>query len=249
MKIKDDPFQGIKTKKLLVDKLPKGTLFAGRYRIIEELGFGGMGRVYKVHDTELDTLVVLKILLPEVAAEPETISRFRNELKLSREISHKNVCRMFDLNISNGSYYITMEYVDGESLKSIIQMTKKLSVATAIRLAKKICLGLGEAHRHGVVHRDLKPGNIMVERDGDAKILDFGLAQSIESKGITATGIIIGTPEYMSPEQVQEKTVDRRSDIYSLGVVLYEMLTGQVPFGGDSPVGVALKHVNDRPIR
>jgi serine/threonine protein kinase/tetratricopeptide (TPR) repeat protein len=248
LKIKDDPFQGFKTQKLGVDKLQKGTLFAGRYRIIEELGVGGMGRVYKVHDTELDALVVLKVLLPEVAADPETIARFRNELKLSREISHKNVCRMFDLNISNGSYYITMEYVDGESLKSIIQMTKKLSVATAIRLAKKICQGLGEAHRHGVVHRDLKPGNIMVERDGDAKILDFGLAQSIESKGITATGIIIGTPEYMSPEQVQEKTVDRRSDIYSLGILLYEMLTGQVPFGGDSPVGVALKHVNERPI-
>jgi serine/threonine-protein kinase len=231
-----------------MDKLPKGTLFAGRYQIIEELGAGGMGRVYKVHDTELDIQVVLKVLLPEVAAEPETIPRFRNELKLSRDISHKNVCRMFDLNISSGSHYITMEYVDGESLKTIIQMTKKLSVAAAISITKQICEGLGEAHRHGVVHRDLKPGNVMIDRDGHAKILDFGLARSIESKGITATGIIIGTPEYMSPEQVLEKTVDRRSDIYSLGVLLYEMLTGLLPFEGDSPVRVALKHVKEKPI-
>ena len=223
------PLRSSKTLNLGMDKLPKGTLFAGRYRIIEELGVGGMGRVYKVHDTELDTQVVLKVLLPEVAAEPETISRLRNELKLSREISHKNVCRMFDLNLSNGSYYITMEYVDGESLKSIIQMTKKLSAATAIRITKGICGGLGEAHRHGIIHRDLKPGNIMIDRDGDTKILDFGLARSIESKGITATGIFIGTPAYMSPEQVLEKTVDRRSDIYSLGILLYEMVTGQLP--------------------
>ena len=248
LKIKEDPLQASNTLKLGMDKLPKGTLFAGRYQIIDELGAGGMGRVYKVHDTELDAQVVLKVLLPEVAAEPETISRFRNELKLSRDISHKNVCRMFDLNISSGSYYITMEYMDGESLKTIIQMTKKLSVATAISMTKQICEGLGEAHRHGVVHRDLKPGNVMIDRDGHAKILDFGLARSIESKGITATGIIIGTPEYMSPEQVLEKTVDRRSDIYSLGVLLYEMLTGQLPFDGDSPVRVALKHVKEKPI-
>jgi len=248
LKIKEAPFEALKTQKLAMDKLSPGTLFADRYQIIEELGTGGMGRVYKVLDKELDTLVVLKVILHEVAADPETIPRFRNELKLSREISHKNVCRMFDLNTSKGTYYITMEFVDGESLKNIILMTKKLSVATAIDITKQICEGLGEAHRHGVVHRDLKPGNIIIDRDGNAKILDFGLARSIESHGITATGIIIGTPQYMSPEQVQEKTVDQRSDIYSLGVLLYEMLTGQVPFDGDSPVRVALRHVKEKPI-
>ena len=248
LKIKKDPFEALKIQKLTMDKLSPGTLFAGRYQIIEELGTGGMGRVYKVLDKELDTLVVLKVILPEVVADPETIPRFRNELKLSREISHKNVCRMFDLNTSKGTYYITMEFVDGESLKNIILMTKKLSVATAMDITKQICEGLGEAHRHGVVHRDLKPGNIIIDRDGNAKILDFGLARSIESQGITATGIIIGTPQYMSPEQVQEKTVDQRSDIYSLGILLYEMLTGQVPFDGDSPVRVALRHVKEKPI-
>jgi serine/threonine-protein kinase len=248
LKIKKTPVEPAKTQKLPTDKLPTGTLFADRYQIIEELGSGGMGRVYKVLDKELDTYVVLKVLLPEVAAEPETIPRFRNELKLSRDISHRNVCRMFDLNMSKGTYYITMEFVDGESLKNIILMTKKLSVATAIDITRQICEGLGEAHRHGVVHRDLKPGNILIDRDGNAKILDFGLARSIESQGITATGIIIGTPQYMSPEQVQEKTIDQRSDIYSLGIILYEMLTGNVPFDGESPVRVALKHVREKPL-
>lgn len=225
-----------------------GTLFAGRYRVIEELGSGGMGRVYKVLDKELDTIVVLKVLLPEVAVDHETISRFRNELKLSREISHKNICRMYDLNLSGCTYYITMEFVDGESLKNIILMTKKLSATSAIRLTRQICEGLGEAHRHGIVHRDLKPGNILIDRAGDAKIVDFGLARSIESKGITATGFIIGTPRYMSPEQVQEKTIDQRSDIYSLGILLYEMLSGRIPFDDDSPVRVALRHVKDKPL-
>jgi len=229
-------------------RLFPGTVFAGRYRIVEELGSGGMGRVYKALDKELDTLVVLKVLLPEVAADQETISRFRNELKLSREISHKNVCRMFDLNMTGDTYYITMEFVDGESLKNIILMTKKLSMATAVSLTKQICEGLGEAHRHGVVHRDLKPGNILIDREGRVKIVDFGLARSIESQGITATGVIIGTPQYMSPEQVLEKTIDQRSDIYSLGVLLYEMLTGQLPFDGDSPSDVALRHVREKPI-
>jgi TolB-like protein/Flp pilus assembly protein TadD len=248
LKIKMPIEKGLKSQELPLDKLSPGTLFAGRYQIIEELGSGGMGRVYKVLDKELDTLVVLKVLLPEVAADPETIPRFRNELKLSREISHQNVCRMFDLNWSEGTYYITMEYVGGESLKNILLMTKKMSAASTINLAKQICSGLSEAHRHGIVHRDLKPGNILIDRGGNAKILDFGLARSIESQGITATGIIIGTPQYMSPEQVQEKTIDQRSDIYSLGVLMYEMLTGQLPFDGDSPVRVALKHVNEKPI-
>jgi serine/threonine-protein kinase len=248
LQIQKEPSIESKTLKLEMDRLSIGTLFAGRYQIIAELGVGGMGRVYKAYDRELDTDVVLKLLLHEVAQEPETISRFRNELKLSREISHKNVCRMFDLNKADDTYYITMEYVNGESLKSVIHMTKKLSIHAAVSLVKQICEGLGEAHRHGVVHRDLKPGNIMIDKNGQVKILDFGLARSIESKGITATGIIIGTPEYLPPEQVLEKTVDKRSDIYSLGIILYEMLTGQVPFEGDSPVRVALKHVKEKPL-
>jgi serine/threonine-protein kinase len=248
LKIKKTSPEDLETRKLPADFLVPGTLFAGRYKVVEELGSGGMGRAYKVFDKERGAHVVLKVLRPEVAADHETISRFRNELSLSRDISHKNICRMFDLDICDGTYYITMEWVDGESLKNIILMTKKLSLAAAVGLAKQICLGLGEAHRHGVVHRDLKPGNILIDREGNIKIVDFGLARSIESQGITATGIIVGTPRYMSPEQVQEKAIDQRSDIYALGVVLYEMLTGQLPFDGDTPLRIALRHVKEKPI-
>ncbi len=236
-----------KTLKLPTAELKTGLIFAGRYQIIEKLGEGGMGKAYKVHDKEMDTKVVLKLLFPEIAADLDTIERFRNEIRLAREISHKNVCRMFDLNKEEGTYYITMEYVPGENLKSVIQMTKRLSLGTALNIAKQICIGLGEAHRLGIVHRDLKPSNIMIDKGGDVRILDFGLARSIESKGLTASGIIIGTPHYMAPEQVQEKVVDQRSDIYALGIILYEMLTGRVPFEGDSPVRVALKHTKESP--
>jgi serine/threonine protein kinase/Tfp pilus assembly protein PilF len=247
LKIKENPSKDLETQKLHMDRLMPGILFAGRYRILEEVGSGCMGTVYKALDKEREGLVALKVLWPEVADDYETISRFQDELKLSREIYHKNVCQMFDLNQFGDRTYITMEWVDGESLKNIIQMTKKWSVAAALGLAKQIGEGLIEAHRHGVVHRDLKPGNILIDRLGKVKIVDFGLARSIESQGITATGIIIGTPQYMSPEQVMEKTVDRRSDIYSLGSILYEMLTGRLPFDGDSPTRIALKHVKERP--
>ena len=236
-----------KTLKLPTEGLKTGSIFADRYQIIEKLGEGGMGKVYKVHDKEIDAKVVLKLLLPEIAADSDTIERFRNEIRLAREISHKNVCRMFDLNKEESTYYITMEYVPGENLKNVIQMTKRLSLGTALNIAKQICLGLSEAHRLGIVHRDLKPSNIMIDKAGDAKIMDFGLARSISSRGITGTGFIIGTPQYMSPEQVQGEGIDQRSDIYSLGVILYEMLTGRLPFEGDSPVRVALKHTKESP--
>ncbi|MFC2166205.1 protein kinase [Acidobacteriota bacterium] len=229
------------------EELTTGSTFASKYQIIEEIGKGGMGRVYKALDTEVKEKIAVKLIKPEIAVDKNTIERFRNELKLARKVSHKNVCRMFDLNKEEGSYYITMEYVDGQNLKGFIRQSGQLAIGTALNLAKQVCEGLTEAHRLGVVHRDLKPSNIMIDQDGSARIMDFGIARSTTGKGLTDKGVMIGTPEYMSPEQVEGKEIDQRTDIYSLGIILYEMLTGRVPFEGDTALTVAVKHKTEEP--
>lgn len=227
--------------------LPIGSTFADRYQVIEELGLGGMGRVYKVLDKTVDEKVALKLLNPDIAAQEQTIERFRNELKLARKISHRHVCRMYDLSEAEGMPFITMEYISGEDLKSLIKRAGQISVGKAINLSQQILEGLVEAHRLGVIHRDLKPQNIMVDMEGNAKITDFGIARSTKTKGLTGPGVIIGTPEYMSPEQVEGKPVDQRSDLYSLGILLYELVTGKLPFEGDTPLSVAVKHKIEEP--
>jgi tetratricopeptide (TPR) repeat protein/tRNA A-37 threonylcarbamoyl transferase component Bud32 len=229
------------------EELTRGTTFANRYEIIEELGKGGMGKVYRVEDTELKQEVALKLIRPEIATDKNTIERFRNELKIARDIRHKNVCGMFDLGEAKGAYFITMEYIRGEDLKNLIRKMGQLSAGQATTIAKQVCDGLDEAHRLGVVHRDLKPQNIMIDTRGSARIMDFGIARSLEGKGITGAGVMIGTPEYMSPEQVEGKEVDPRADIYSLGVILYEMVTGRVPFEGDTPFTVGVKQKSEIP--
>ncbi|MGB6865717.1 MAG: protein kinase [Candidatus Aminicenantaceae bacterium] len=229
------------------EELTTGSTFAGRYQIIEELGKGGMGKVYRALDKKLNEEVALKLIKPEIASDRKTLERFQNELKLARKIRHSNIGGMYELLEDKGLHYITMEYVSGEDLKSFIRRSKQLSIPTVMSIAKQICDGLSEAHKLGVVHRDLKPSNIMIDKNGNVRIMDFGIARSLKGKGITDAGVMIGTPEYMSPEQVEGKDVDHRSDIYSLGVILYEMVTGSVPFEGDTPFTVGVKHKSEIP--
>jgi serine/threonine protein kinase/tetratricopeptide (TPR) repeat protein len=229
------------------DELTRGTVFADRYEIIEMLGIGGMGSVYRVEDTKIHEDVALKLIRPEIASSKKTIERFSNELKLARKIRHQNVCQMFDIGEAEGTHFITMEYVSGEDLKSFIRRSKQLSIPTAISIVSQICEGLEAAHNLGIVHRDLKPSNIMIDKKGSVHIMDFGIARSVKTEGITGTGAMIGTPEYMSPEQVESKEIDHRSDIYSLGVILYELTVGKVPFEGETALSIARKHADTPP--
>ena len=244
-KVKDLSFT--RTLETPSEQLRRGTTFAGRYEVIEELGKGGMGEVYRVEDTKVSEEIALKLIKPEIAADKKTIIRFQNELKTTRKLRHKNICGMYDLGEDKGINFITMEYIPGEDLRSFIMRSKQLSIPTAISVAKQVCAGLAEAHRLGVVHRDLKPSNIMIDKEGNARIMDFGIARSLKTEGVTGEGMMIGTPDYMSPEQAEAKEIDQRSDLYSLGVVLYEMVTGELPFQGDTPLSVAMKHKSEQP--
>jgi serine/threonine protein kinase/Flp pilus assembly protein TadD len=244
---KEVPVSFTKTLQTTKEKLTTGATFAARYQIIEELGKGGMGNVYRVLDKKLNEEVALKVIKPEISSDDRTIERFSNELRLARKIGHKNVGRMFELMEDDGTHFITMEYVAGEDLDSFIRRSGQLTIGKALSIARQVCEGLEEAHRLGVVHRDLKPANIMIDKMGEARIMDFGIARSLETKGLTGTQVMIGTPAYMSPEQAAGEDVDYRSDIYSFGIILYEMVTGRVPFGGDTPLSVCMKHKTEKP--
>jgi tetratricopeptide (TPR) repeat protein/TolB-like protein/predicted Ser/Thr protein kinase len=227
--------------------LPTGSIFGGRYQIIEQLGRGGMGRVFRALDTKTREEVAIKLIRPDIAEDKRTLERFVNEIKLAHKISHRNIGKMYHLGEDQGLHYITMEYVPGEDLKSFIRRSRRLDIATTVAIAKQVCSGLSEAHDAGIVHRDLKPGNIMIDKEGNAKVLDFGIARAVGVPGVTAEGSVIGTPEYMSPEQVEGKESDRRSDIYSFGVILFEMVTGRLPFAADTPFVVAFKQQTEAP--
>jgi serine/threonine protein kinase/tetratricopeptide (TPR) repeat protein len=225
--------------------LATGDVFAGRYQIIEEIGRGGMGRVYKVFDTKIQERVALKIIAPEIAADPRVLARFHQELKLARQVTHKNVCRVFDIGESEGVPYITMELCPGDTLHGILAKTGALNIRTAVDYARQIGEGLAEAHKLGIVHRDLKSRNLIIDESHQLRIMDFGIARPVGGEFQTRENVIIGTPEYMAPEQVEGAAVDPRTDIYALGVVLYEMVTGHPPFEGDSTLSIALKQKNE----
>lgn len=236
-----------KTLQMPASELERGTTFAGRYEVIEQLGKGGMGRVYKVYDRKVKEVVALKLIRPEISADEKAIERFNTELRLARKISHKHVCRMYDLGEEGSSHFITMEYVPGEDLKRFIKRSGQLTVGKAVFIARQICEGLAEAHQLGILHRDLKPQNIMIDSEGNTRIMDFGIARFLEGDGMTTQGALIGTPDYMSPEQAELEDVDQRSDIYALGVILFEMVTGRVPFEGKTPLSIAMKHKSQLP--
>jgi len=246
--LEEEPADLTKTIESPTDELTTGTTFAGRYQIIEELGEGGMGRVYKALDSEIDEKVALKLIRPEIAADDKAVKRFRKELKTARQISHKNICRMYHFGTKKGIRYITMEYVSGEDLKNSMKRMGQFTVGKALFTAKQICEGLTEAHKLGIVHRDLKPQNIMIDEFGNVRIMDFGIARSLKTEDITKPGEIIGTRVYMSPEQAEAKDIDQRSDIYSVGLILYEMLANRLPFDEDIPLSVATKHM-DGPLK
>jgi serine/threonine protein kinase/tetratricopeptide (TPR) repeat protein len=227
--------------------LARGGLLSGRFEILEEIGRGGMGTVYRVLDRKIGEEMALKLLNPEVASDHSIIERFKNELKVTRRITHKNVCRTHDIHEDGSTIFVTMEYVFGEDLKSLVSRAGRLSVDRALFVARQIADGLSEAHRLGIVHRDLKPQNIMIDRQGNAKIMDFGIARLLAGPDLTGAGMMIGTPAYMSPEQVDGTGVDPRTDIYALGVILYELVVGRPPFEGDNSLSVALKHKNELP--
>ncbi|MGB0076524.1 MAG: tetratricopeptide repeat protein [Candidatus Sulfotelmatobacter sp.] len=221
--------------------LQTGDVLGGRYEILQMLGEGGMGAVYKARDRELDRFVALKLIRPELAANPSILARFKQELLLSREVTHRNVIRIYDLGDADGVKFITMEFVEGQDLRSLIQEKKKFPPEEAVELMQQVCRALEAAHTLGIIHRDLKPQNIMRDQTGRILVMDFGLARMVEGDGMTQTGALVGTMEYMSPEQAMGKNLDQRSDLYSMGLILYELLTGKMPFKAESAVASLLK--------
>jgi HAMP domain-containing protein len=230
-----------------------GRGFAGRYEILGAVGQGGMGVVYRARDRQLDEVVALKVLRLDVLREDATLlDRFKQEIKLARKITHRNVLRTHDFGEADGVSYISMEYLEGVTLKDLIRSKGPLPLQIGLSIAKQMCNGLEAAHLQGVVHRDIKPQNVLIlPETGELKIMDFGVARISEVKGeasgLTAAGAVVGTPDYMPPEQVQGQPADFRSDIYSLGVVLFEIFTGELPFRGDTVAGILLGHIQKAP--
>ncbi|HET8965838.1 MAG TPA: protein kinase [Candidatus Acidoferrum sp.] len=223
-----------------------GSVIGNRFEILQLLGEGGMGAVYKAHDRELERDVALKLIRSELARNPEILQRFKQELILARQVTHRNVIRIFDLGQADGHKYITMEYLEGRDLRAVLREKGKLPPEEAAKIVLQICRALEAAHAEGVIHRDLKPQNIMLDAGGRAYVMDFGIARSAHLPGMTQTGALVGTPEYMSPEQAKGEKLDERSDLFSLGVILYELLIGQSPYHSDTPLATLWRRIQEK---
>jgi hypothetical protein len=234
---------------LQFEDLKPGVVLAQRYELIEFLGAGAYGVVFKAYDKILETLCCVKVLSPEASADRDSRERFRREILLARRVAHRNCCQIFDLGVSDGLYYILMEFVDGLDLSTLIKQKQTIGVRDTLSIAYQICSALRAAHEVHVIHRDLKPQNIMVTRAGIAKIMDFGIAKAADLTQMTRVGTAVGTPSYMSPEQCKGLPADPRSDLYSLGVVLFTMLTGAQPFKANSVHSLIFMHISDPPPR
>jgi len=231
-----------------VAALQIGDVLGGRYEILQLLGEGGMGAVYKALDRELDNPVALKLIRPEFAASPSMLARFKQELLLAHQVTHKNVIRIYDFGDADGVKFITMEFVEGQDLRTIIQEQKKFSPEQSVEIIQQVARALEAAHAVGVIHRDLKPQNVMRDQSGRILVMDFGLARTLEGDGMTQTGALVGTMEYMSPEQALAQNLDQRSDLFTLGLILYELLTGVTPFRADSAIASLLRRTSERAI-
>jgi serine/threonine-protein kinase len=233
-----------------ITMLSPGQTFGTRYEIKSVLGVGGMGMVYKANDKELGEVLAIKTLKPDVAADSNALDRFKSEIKLARRIAHRNVVRTYDLGEIGGQYYITMEYVEGKSLKKLIEERGRLPASVVLPIAKQLCRALEVSHDEGVIHRDIKPQNMVVQGDGVLKVMDFGIARLAsrpKEAGHTQAGMVVGTPEYMSPEQLLGDELDARADLYATGVVLYECLTGRLPITADTPITLIAKVLEEEP--
>lgn len=226
--------------------LQSGALLGGRYEILQLLGEGGMGAVYKARDVELDRVVAVKVIRPELVGRAEILQRFKQELILARKVTHKNVIRIFDLGQAGNIKFITMEFVEGSDLKQVLRAKGKLETKEAVEVMLQTARALEAAHAEGVIHRDLKPQNIMIEQGtGRVLVMDFGIARSMESQGMTQTGALMGTPEYMSPEQAKGEKLDHRSDLFTFGIIFYELLTGRSPYKSDTMMGSLMKRLQE----
>ena len=222
-----------------------GKVLGNRYEILEKIGDGGMAFVYKAKCRLLNRIVALKVLRSEFVEDEEFLEKFKNEAQSAASLTQQNIVNIYDVGQDEGVHYIVMEYVEGKSLRDIIKSNKTIGESQALDIARQIAMALSQAHKKHIIHRDIKPHNILVKEDGTVKVVDFGIAKAVTSSTVTNMGSVIGSVHYFSPEQAKGRYVDERSDLYSLGIVMYEMLVGRVPFKGESPVNIALQHINE----